>query len=243
MHNIFFQFLIKTNAIFAKHSQKKMSSLKIIQTADGSHTLYSEQHHAYYHSTNGALQESLHVFIKCGFDYLTLDEINILEVGFGTGLNAALTASSAINKKQKTKYTGIDLYPPDEDTLLRLNYKSVLNKEDAEAWKNIISIKWGAENRINDFFLLKKIKADFADLNLTDNFHLIYFDAFAPDDQPEMWTLKVFEKLYQATASNGVLVTYCSKGIVKQALREAGYIVERLSGPPGKRHIIRAIKR
>ena len=220
-----------------------MTDLKIIQTADGSHTLYSEQHHAFYHSTNGALQESLHVFIKNGYDYLTLDKMNILEVGFGSGLNSALTASRALQKRKDTKYSGIDLYPPHEETLSRLNYNTILSNDEAEAWRKIITLKWGEDALVNEFFQLKKIKADFVDLTLIDIYQLIYFDAFAPDDQPEMWTTDIFKKLYQATALNGVLVTYCSKGIVKQALRNVGYFVERLPGPPGKRHVLRAIKR
>jgi len=184
-----------------------MPSFKVVQTADGSNTLFSEQYHAHYHSTNGALQESLHVFIKNGFDYISLNEIKILEVGFGTGLNATLTASSAKEKKRSTQYTGIDLYPPDENTLSELNYTSILNQQDTEGWKKIISAKWGEEKRINEYFLLKKINADFIDLPLDDGYSLIYFDAFAPDDQPEMWTLNVFEKLYQATLPNGLLIT------------------------------------
>jgi len=220
-----------------------MSSLKIVQTADGSHTLHSEQFNAHYHSTNGAIQESQHIFIKCGFDRFSQDRINILEVGFGTGLNATLTALSAQNKKQNTNYTGIDLYPPDNDTLGDLNYKSILGRDYDTSWDKIVAIKWGDEERVNDFFRLKKIKADFITLELTEKYNLVYFDAFAPEDQPEIWSSQVFNKLYQATEHSGVLVTYCSKGIVKQALRNAGYTVERLAGPPGKRHILRATKR
>ncbi|NVO09448.1 MAG: tRNA (5-methylaminomethyl-2-thiouridine)(34)-methyltransferase MnmD [Bacteroidales bacterium] len=219
-----------------------MTSVKIISTNDGSHTLHSERHNAHYHSTNGAIQESFHVFIKNGFDYIELNKISILEIGFGTGLNATLTASSAKITKHLTRYTGIDLYPLDEDLLLKLNYTSFLNSSDIENWDKIIKANWNEEELINDFFYLKKMTADFISLNLTDRYNLIYFDAFAPDDQPEMWTCDIFKKLYQATEPNGIIVTYCSKGIVKQALREAGYIVSRLPGPLGKRHMVRAIK-
>ena len=143
-----------------------MPSLKVVQTADGSNTLFSEQYHAHYHSTNGALQESLHVFIKNGFDNISQNEIKILEVGFGTGLNATLTASSAKEKKRSTQYTGIDLYPPDENTLSELNYTSILNQQDAEEWKKIISAKWDEEKKINDYFLLKKINLGREDVTI-----------------------------------------------------------------------------
>jgi tRNA U34 5-methylaminomethyl-2-thiouridine-forming methyltransferase MnmC len=220
-----------------------MSSIKVVQTADGSHTLFSEKFNAYYHSTNGAVQESRHVFIKCGFDSCDQDEINLLEIGFGTGLNAALTTLRAIAKGLKTNYLGIDLYPPDIETLLQLNYKSFLSIAEFDAWEKIVSIKWGVNSCINSFFKLEKRMVDFFDIHLNYNFDLIYFDAFAPNDQPDMWAPLNFRKLYQSTAKNGVLVTYCSKGIVKQALRDAGYFVERLPGPPGKRHILKATKR
>jgi tRNA U34 5-methylaminomethyl-2-thiouridine-forming methyltransferase MnmC len=219
-----------------------MAIIRILSTKDGSDTLYSELYHAHYHSMNGAIQESLHVFIKNGFDYINLDKIRILEIGFGTGLNATLTASSANITRRLTKYTGIDICALDENILLKLNYNSTLNTQNIENWDKIIKAKWNNENCINDYFYLKKVNTDFISCNLTDRYNLIYFDAFAPDDQPEMWTFEIFKKLYQVTESEGILVTYCSKGIVKQALREAGYIVSRLPGPPGKRHMVRAVK-
>ena len=220
-----------------------MAQIRIVKTADGSHTLFSEQHNAHFHSLNGALQESLHIFLKNGYEYLSRDTINVLEVGFGTGLNAALTASKAAELKCSTNYTGIDLYPLEEDILSKLNYDSVLSITESETWKKIISIKWGCEERVNEFLLLNKVHCDLIELDITNKYNIIYFDAFAPDDQPEMWTVDIFEKLYQATSNDGVLITYCSKGIVKQALRAVGYKVERVAGPPGKRHMIRATKR
>ncbi|NOU18902.1 MAG: tRNA (5-methylaminomethyl-2-thiouridine)(34)-methyltransferase MnmD [Bacteroidales bacterium] len=219
-----------------------MSLVRIISTKDGSDTLYSELYNAHYHSMNGAIQESLHVFIKNGFDYVSLDKISVLEIGFGTGLNAMLTASSAMMNRRLTKYTGIDICALDENILLNLNYNSILNTQNIENWDKIIKAKWNKEICINDFFYLKKVNTDFISYNLTDRYNLVYFDAFAPDDQPEMWTFDIFKKLYQVTEYEGILITYCSKGIVKQALREAGYIVSRLPGPPGKRHMVRAVK-
>jgi len=219
-----------------------MKQIRIVQTADGSNTLFSEEHNAHYHSLNGAVQESEHIFIKNGYNYFSLDEISILEIGFGTGLNAALTASMAVEQKCNTCYTGIDLYPLDMNILSKINYDAVLSTPKSEAWKKITTTKWGVEERVNEFFLLNKVHCDLIEMSLQNKYDIIYFDAFAPDDQPEMWTIDVFEKLYHANNNGGVLVTYCSKGIVKQTLRSVGYKVERMPGPPGKRHIIRATK-
>ncbi len=219
-----------------------MTPIRIVPTADGSHTLYSDRHKAHYHSLNGALQESLHIYIRNGYEYLSLNEISILEVGFGTGLNAALTALSAIEMSRKTIYTGIELYPLQDEILTELNYGTILNDEVIEFWKKITAAQWGKEESINESFLLTKLQSDICTINLSNSYNLIYFDAFAPEDQPEVWSYEIFKKLYNATNQNGILVTYCSKGIVKQALRSVGYKVERLAGPQGKRHILRAIK-
>jgi tRNA U34 5-methylaminomethyl-2-thiouridine-forming methyltransferase MnmC len=238
----FVSIIKNTNSIFVTQMRMKMISIKIAPTADGSHTLFSEKFNAHYHSTNGAIQESYHVFVKSGFESLNRDEISILEIGFGTGLNAALTASKAKECKIRTHYTGIDLYPPAKETLVQMNYKSILNKEESDAWVKIISAEWNNAEEVNEYFRLEKISGDFIDISITEKYDLVYFDAFAPNDQPEMWSSLMFTKLYHATNPKGILVTYCSKGIVKQALRDAGYFVKRLPGPPGKRHILKAIK-
>lgn len=218
-----------------------MEQLKLIKTEDGSHTLYSEQYHAHYHSLRGALQESLHIFIENGYCFIDKNEINILEVGFGTGLNAALTASKAESIGRTTKYTGIELHPPSELTLSEINYATILSQEDSLNWKKITHAKWNDVIQINSFFSIIKIQDDFIKYNICNLFDIVYFDAFAPDDQPEIWSESIFEKIYTNTNPGGILVTYCSKGIVKQALRKAGFKVERLAGPAGKRHILRAI--
>ncbi len=221
----------------------KTTSPIVVQTADGSHTLYAEQYEAHYHSLNGAIQESQHIYIKNGYEYLPINgAVSILEVGLGTCLNAALTAIKTIERKQKTSYIGVELHPLEDNILAKLNYYSVLSKKESEAWGKIVDAKWGVENPINEFFYLTKLHADICTLNLLGTYDLIYFDAFAPEDQPEVWSEEIFEKIYKSTNKDGILVTYCSKGIVKQALRNVGYKVERLAGPPGKRHILRAIK-
>ncbi|HCT29282.1 MAG TPA: SAM-dependent methyltransferase [Bacteroidales bacterium] len=219
-----------------------MNKIKIIETADGSNTLFSEEFNAHYHSLNGALQESRHIFIEYGFNYFSSKQISVLEVGFGTGLNAALTASRAENNKVKTRYSGIELFPLNNEILNKINYKSVLSPNEFELWTKINHAQWELEKNISDFFSIEKLKMSICNANLTKTFDLIYYDAFAPEDQPELWDKSIFEKIYNATNPEGILVTYCSKGIVKQALRHAGYKVERHPGPIGKRHIIRAIR-
>jgi len=219
-----------------------MIDLNPILTADGSYTLHSKLHNAHYHSLNGAVQESQHIFISHGFNFINKKELKILEVGFGTGLNAALTAHQAIITKHKTIYYGVDLFPISEEILSKLNYSSFLQKDIGNIWDEINSAKWGETVKISDYFTITKFHRDFITMALENEFDIVYFDAFAPEDQPEMWLPKIFQKLYNATSKNGILVTYCSKGIVKQALRDAGYSIKRLPGPPGKRHMIRAIK-
>ena len=218
-----------------------MEQINIVKTDDGSHTLFSKEFNAHYHSLRGALQESLHIFIQNGYNYLSKSEVNILEVGFGTGLNAALTASRAASLKRETHYTGVELYPPSKLILSELNYTSFLAEEIASNWKIITDTEWNVETRINEYFSITKIHDDFINLEITHSYDIIYFDAFAPDDQPEMWSESIFKKLYKIVNPEGIIVTYCSKGIVKQGLRKVGFKVERLAGPAGKRHMLRAI--
>ncbi|HNV52820.1 MAG TPA: tRNA (5-methylaminomethyl-2-thiouridine)(34)-methyltransferase MnmD [Tenuifilaceae bacterium] len=221
-----------------------MQKQKSILTADGSHTLFSKIHGAYYHSMNGALTESQHIFINSGFKHLSgaLKQISILEIGLGTGLNAALTASESLISGVETLYTGLELYPITEKQIKDLNYSQILNPEVAECWSRIMLAEWNSSIEINQTFRICKVNEDFTKWIPVENFSLIYFDAFAPDDQPEMWSVEMFQKLFSSLSVGGVLVTYSSKGIVKQALRAAGFRVERLAGPPGKRHILRAVK-
>ncbi|BDX38619.1 hypothetical protein CYCD_19740 [Tenuifilaceae bacterium CYCD] len=213
-------------------------------TADGSHTLYSEVHNAYYHSLNGALTESLHIFIDAGYLFISnqFNQISILEVGLGSGLNAALTAKESSELAIQTEYTAIELYPISKQQIANLNYNQILASGVAEFWINIMLAEWGGFVTINDYFNVIKLNSDFTKWVPDKTFNLIYFDAFAPEDQPEMWSAEMFQKLYDALSVGGVLVTYSSKGIVKQALRSVGFKVERLAGPPGKRHILRAVK-
>ena len=213
--------------------------LKKIITADKSPTLYLPELDEHYHSVNGARQESLHIFINAGLKQLKKDKINILEIGFGTGLNAILTFLNTKNTKQNIYYEAIEKFPLSADIIKNLLADNFPEKEIAE---EIHRTDWKKAITISDNFILKKIKIDLTDYVPEKTFDLIYFDAFSPDKQPELWTEEIFTKLCKATNKNGILVTYSAKGTVKQALRNAGYFVKRLPGPAGKRHMVQAIK-
>ncbi len=222
-----------------------MSDLSIVRTNDGSPTLFSSRFGAYYHSLNGAVTESNHIFIDAGLRYVAerTKSISILEVGFGTGLNALLTAMVARNLNIDFYYHGIELYPPPNDLLSELNLNEIFkDDESADLWSLIANSTWNNEIQLASNFRIHKEIADFTGWVSRKNYSLVYFDAFAPDDQPEMWSQEQLMKINKALNANGVLVTYSAKGMVKSNLRFAGFKVERLSGPPGKRHMIRAIK-
>ncbi len=216
------------------------------QTADGSLTIFVPELNEHYHSVNGAMEESKHVFIKAGFEYCLKPggKINILEVGFGTGLNALLTCLAAQKANIQVNYVGIEAFPLPDDILKVLNYPEATGEQQAfDLFRKIHDANWVYPSYITERFLLNKIEARLEEVSLSAGmFNLIYFDAFSPDVQPELWTDNVFRKLYSALATDGILVTYSSKGTVKQALRNAGYTVERLPGAAGKRHMLRAKK-
>jgi len=214
----------------------------IVTTADGSHTIYVPEMDDHYHSVYGAIQESGHVFIKNGFDVCNADPLNIFEAGFGTGLNALLTAIRNMNGNKKVFYTAYEKYPVDETIVNSLNYPGFFGSEGKETFNLIQSCRWGQMNRISRNFSLKKVKGDLVTDIIQGRYGLIYFDAFGPDKQPEMWTADIFRKIGEATEKDGIFVTYSSKGEVKRNLRACGFRVTILPGPPGKRHIIRAVK-
>ncbi len=213
--------------------------LKKVITADNSPTLYVPELDEHYHSVNGAIQESMHVFINAGFKQTEKNTINILEVGFGTGLNALLTLTENETQKKDIYYEAIEKFPLDIEIINQLEFKGF----NYNVFLQIHKPEWEKETYLNKYFVLKKLKTDLIDYEPNKKFDLIYFDAFAPDKQPELWTENIFEKLYKSTNTDGIFVTYSAKGIVKQALRNVGYKVQRLDGPKGKRHMVRAIKR
>lgn len=217
-------------------------SHEIIETEDGSQTLRHPVLGDTYHSLRGAVGEAEHVFIRAGFDYSEKDPVKILEVGFGSGLNALLTLRRSIGTERRVEYHALELYPVGMETILRLNYLSC-DDPLQERYLLMHSAPWNKPTLIGERFSLKKIKESLVDTELDTIFDVIFFDAFAPDTQPELWSETVFRKLYEHTAEDGILVTYSSKGDVKRALRNAGYEVVRLQGALGKRHMLRAHKR
>ena len=224
-----------------------MKSPKLELTKDGSHTLVHPIYNALYHSSNGAIQESDVIYINNGLlyciDLFQKKELSILEMGFGSGLNAFNTCLKAKDLDVSISYTGIEKYPIEEKLANQLNFVDLLeNSQFKESFSMIHKAGWENPIRINSKFLIHKKGLDFLDFSDVNTFDLIYFDAFSPDDQPELWTESIFLKMYNALKDRGVLVTYSSKGIVKRALRSAGFKVKRLVGPPGKHHVLRALK-
>jgi tRNA U34 5-methylaminomethyl-2-thiouridine-forming methyltransferase MnmC len=215
-------------------------------TADGSHTLFVPGLNEHYHSTNGALQESMQVFIENGLRYVPpcTKEINLLEVGFGTGLNALLSVLEAKKEKRKINYVAIEPEPVDQEILEQLNFASVIGGTEAAGYyKKLHDAGWAYPAYLSDYFIISKIQAKLEDITLKDaQFNLVYFDAFGPDVQPELWTEQIFTQLYNCMKPDGILVTYSCKGTVKRALKAVGFAIEKLPGPAGKREVLRAVK-
>ncbi|RYY72122.1 MAG: SAM-dependent methyltransferase [Chitinophagaceae bacterium] len=217
---------------------------EIVLTRDGWHTIAIPEQKVTYHSVHGAIAESKHVFIEAGLNYLLRslpdEEINVFEMGFGTGLNAFLTAIRATETKSAVRYTTIETLPLSLGETIALNYFQNLGYE--EFFRKIHSCNWEEEVSINEYFTLRKIKTDLLHFSTLQQFNLIYYDAFAPSAQPQLWTKEIFEKIYSMLALHGVIVTYCSKGDVRRAMLAAGFSVKTLPGPPGKREMLRAEK-
>jgi len=188
------------------------------------------------------VQESEHIFINSGFNYCIADPVRIFEVGFGTGLNALLTAVRCKNENREVFYTSIEKYPVEKHLVEQLNYPAFAGDDGPGLFSLINSASWGVMQNICRNFSIMKLRRDLVTDNITGTYDLVYFDAFGPEKQPGMWTSEIFRKISAVTASGGIFVTYSSKGQVKRELRECGFRVDLLPGPPGKRHIIRAIK-
>jgi tRNA U34 5-methylaminomethyl-2-thiouridine-forming methyltransferase MnmC len=213
-------------------------SAQIFLTEDGSNSLYLPEFDETYHSRHGAIQESMHVFIENGLKSINKKNIKILEFGFGTGLNALMTL---INSKEKyIEYTGIEKFPLDITLLNQLNYAK--SEEELVLFEKIHLADWNKKVVITDDFTLEQIKSDFIRFQSDEKFDIIYFDAFAPRVQPELWTKEIFEKTFRLLSKEGILVTYCAKGSVKRTLKEVGFKVISLPGPPGKREMTKAVK-
>ena len=217
--------------------------MKLEQTADGSYTLYVPELDEHYHSVKGALTESQHIFIDMGLKHSSVTAPHILEIGLGTGLNCVLTLLEAKESQRHIHYTGIERYPLNEEIIRKLNYPSIIGKECEEDYFAIHQAPWEEDVCLSPWFTLHKMEGDFTHYSFEQKYDIIYFDAFAPEKQPEMWKQSLFDNLYQVLNEGGILTTYCAKGVVRRMLQTAGFKVERLPGPPGgKREILRAIK-
>ena len=217
---------------------------EIIITSDGSTTIQLPDWNEQYHSKHGAIQEAYHVFLDTGFFKIDLQEIAILEIGFGTGLNAFITFLEAKKLQKKVNYVGVEAYPISMEEFQKLNYVSELKAlEFQSVFDEMHRISWEKEHSISKDFQLLKRKQFFQDIQDTAAFDLIYFDAFGAQNQPELWTEAIFLKMYKAMKKEGFLVTYSAKGSVRRAMQAVGFMVERLPGPPGKREMLRATKR
>lgn len=215
----------------------------ILTTADGSPTLYREDIDEHYHSVKGALAESQHIYVDLGWHEAVESPktTTVFEVGFGTGLNAALTARSAEQANIPTIYYTIELYPLDAKTIGSLI--AGLPEEIRGLLRRVNDAEWDRQVEISPFFTIVKIRGDILTYSIPQGIDAVYFDAFAPEKQPEIWDERLFEKIYQSMNPGGCLTTYCAKGAIRRMLNGIGFITERLPGPPaGKREVLRARK-
>lgn len=219
--------------------------MQIIKTSDGSHTIYIPELDEQYHSVNGAITESNYVYIDKGYNFQEIQNPTVFEIGFGTGLNCLLTALQAEKDKRTTLFIAIEKYPLEKSVTKQLNFGGLISNEAQNLFEKIHDCPWNEVANISEHFKLRKIKGDLTEYDF-DNFEkcdVIFFDAFGPDKQPEMWTPYIFRNIYSITAPNGILVTYSAKGEVRRLLSAIGFEMERLPGPPGKNQMLRGIKK
>lgn len=213
---------------------------EIIITSDGSTTIHLPDWNEQYHSKHGAIQEAYHVFIKNGLELQKKEEISILEIGFGTGLNCFITF---LESNKTINYVGVEAYPVIAEEVLKLNYVTELKAKNEQAvFNKMHALPWEEKHKITQNFSLTKRQQFFKDIDDKEQFDLIYFDAFGAEHQPDLWTEEVFKRMFGALKENGILVTYSAKGSVRRAMQAVGFTVERLPGPPGKREMLRATK-
>ena len=216
---------------------------EIVITGDGSTTIRIPDWNENYHSSHGAIQEAKHVFVTHGLDvFQNQDEISILEIGFGTGLNTFITFLETLTK-DKVNYVGVEAYPISAAEVAQMNYVSELKAAPyATNFEKMHASDWEHEIAITTQFNLTKRKQFFQDINDKNQYHLIYFDAFGYPLQPELWSEAIFVKMYEALLPGGVLVTYACRSVIKNAMLAAGFSIEKLPGAPGKREMLRATK-
>ena len=222
---------------------------EIITTNDGSKTIHIPEWNEQYHSKHGAIQEANHVFLETALQHYVdhnhhnKKAFHILEMGFGTGLNALLTFLKAKDSALSVAYDGVEAFPITTQEIEAMGYATLLSDDDAQqVYTHLHNCPWETAHPISNGFVLKKRKQRFEDISDIDRFDIIYFDAFGPRVQPELWTEAIFLKMYHALRKGGVLTTYCAQGAARRAMQAVGFIVERLPGPPGKREMLRATK-
>lgn len=219
-------------------------SNKIILTNDGSHSILSEQFGVTYHSIHGAIQETQHVFINAGLDYKhqQQEDIAILEIGWGTGLNSYMTFLEAEKRNIQLDYTTIEAYPISTKQAENLNYSKSLEQANNDLFLSQHQLEWEKKHSISENIHFSKHQMLFQEIDFKNKFDLIYFDAFAPNAQAELWEPEFLQKMYDALKEKGILVTYCAKGSFKRALKAVGFTIESIPGPPRKREMTRAKK-
>lgn len=216
---------------------------EILTTKDGSTTIHITDWNESYHSRHGAIQEAKHVFIKNGLHLLKQKAISILEIGFGTGLNCFITYLEAKELNLAIKYVGVEAYPITESEIIAMNYVEELKAFDGgEVFEKLHTCNWEESVQISDNFSLTKKKLFFQQIDDVNAYDLIYFDAFGYDVQPELWSTEIFKSMFEALKTNGLLVTYAARGVVKRSMIEVGFKVTKLAGPPGKREMFIAQK-
>jgi tRNA U34 5-methylaminomethyl-2-thiouridine-forming methyltransferase MnmC len=216
---------------------------KIVETKDGSHTIFIPEWNESYHSKNGAIQEAKHVFIQAGLSLFKGKSISVLEIGFGTGLNAFITFLEAKEVNQQINYVGVEAYPVVLEEVEKLNYVKELKADREKAvFQKMHTSNWEHETELSSFFKFNKRKQFFQDIKDVDSFDLVYFDAFGFNLQPELWTEEIFKNLFVAMKKDAVLVTYACRTSIRKAMLSVGFRVEKLPGAPGKREMLRAFK-
>lgn len=220
-----------------------MIKKEVVITSDGSSSIFLPEWNESYHSKHGAIQEAKHVFLKQGFDFIQKNPVSILEIGFGTGLNALLTLHQSIQDQRKVFYTGVEAYPVSPEMLGALNYNLlVFNNPSDNYFEKLHQTSWEEFHELHPLFNLKKRQQFFSEIDDVNVYDLIYFDAFGYRVQPELWSEEVFLKMFTALKAGGVLVTYACRTSIKKAMEAAGFKTEKLPGPPGKREMLRAVK-
>lgn len=213
-------------------------------TEDGSHTIYLPEMDEHYHSVHGAIQESMHIYIQQGLLQTNKKDLSILEIGFGTGLNTYLTYCQAQRMKVNISYFSLEKYPLTKSEYLQLNYPDVIYPEFSTVFEQLHQADWNTLITISPDFRLQKIHADLLTFpfEAAPQFDLVYYDAFAPGKQPEMWSDEILQKVSASVKPDGILVTYCAKGTVRRAFMQSGFKMERIPGPIGKKEILRGKK-